>query len=129
VRFAYFNLGHQENGSVVSVSLGGSAANVVLLNPANFARYRAGQAFAYFGGYFTEPQAEITVPEDGHWFVVVDHGGYRGHARARVSVRVAGAEGEHEHDPELLDDDALRVRVATPLGLRARRRRPSTRVR
>ena len=64
----------------------GSAANVILLDPLNFHRYRAGEAFFYTGGYYQRAPARLQIPEDGHWYLVIDHGGYKGRVHAEIQV-------------------------------------------
>jgi hypothetical protein len=86
MRYAYRHLGQQEKGSAVVVRLRGSAANVILLDPLNFSRYRAGAGFAYYGGYHRTSPVRLEVPHDGHWFVVVDLGRYTGRVRAAMEV-------------------------------------------
>lgn len=71
---------------VVRVDLEGNAANVELVDDANFAAYRRGGSHRYYGGHFTRSPALIPVPHTGHWHVVIDLGGGRGHVRANVSV-------------------------------------------
>jgi hypothetical protein len=87
MRYTYNDLGQQPAGATVSVRLTGSSSNVVLVDRANFARYRAGQPFFYTGGHYTRSPVRLEIPEDGHWYVVVDLGGYRGRVRAHVEVQ------------------------------------------
>jgi hypothetical protein len=86
MRYTYHDLGHQPAGRVVTVRLSGSVCNVILLDAANFGRYRAGQAFLYHGGHRRRSPVCLEVPEDGHWYVVVDFGGYKGRVTATVEV-------------------------------------------
>ncbi|HLJ04557.1 MAG TPA: DUF1883 domain-containing protein [Solirubrobacteraceae bacterium] len=86
MRFSYHDLGHQPAGSTVVVHLTGSAANVLLVDPTNFGRYRARQAFSYHGGLCKRSPAEIEIPSEGHWLVIIDLGGYKGRVRGRVEV-------------------------------------------
>jgi hypothetical protein len=92
MRYSYYDIGHQHAGSTVAVQLRGSSANVLLLDATNFSRYRSADAFCYHGGHFRTSPAEIEIPKDGHWYVVVDLGGYKGRVRGSVEVRTqAGA--------------------------------------
>jgi Domain of unknown function (DUF1883) len=86
MRFAYVNLGEQAAGTQVIARLHGSSANVLLLDEENFARYRANLPFVYTGGMRWRTPVELTVPEDGNWFVVLDHGGFRGRVHGHVEV-------------------------------------------
>ncbi len=70
---------------IVQVTLDGRA-NVMLLDPTNYDRYRRGESFRYHGGLAERSPASLTVPRDGRWHVVVDLGGYTGHVRASIRV-------------------------------------------
>jgi hypothetical protein len=72
-------------GDRVEVTLD-RAANVQLLDPANYANYQNGRGFTYYGGYATTSPTYLQVPHAGHWHVVIDLGGGAGHVRATVRV-------------------------------------------
>jgi hypothetical protein len=97
MRYACADLGEQRAGTAVTVRLTGSVSNVILIDRTNFARYRAGQGFLYEGGHFRQSPVHLEVPEDGHWYVVVDLGGYRG--RVNANVEVESADGASEPAP------------------------------
>lgn len=84
MRCAYRDLGEQEGGTTVRLALQGSSANVLLLDPRNYRRYRAGQSFNYYGGLGNRSTMSLEVPHDGRWYLVVDLGGHRGRVRARI---------------------------------------------
>ena len=86
MRYAYKDLGDQQAGTTVTVYLKGSAANVILLDSQNFAWYRAGHPFMHTGGLQVRSPAQLEIPQDGHWYVVVDHGGYKGRFRGNIEV-------------------------------------------
>jgi hypothetical protein len=86
VRYAYYDLGQQQEGNTVLVRMRGSAANVILLNPENFFRYRVGQPFSYTGGHYRRSLVRLPIPRDGHWYVVLDLGGVAGHVQGAVEV-------------------------------------------
>lgn len=97
MRFAYQDLGEQPEGQTVRVGLKGNAANVLLMDAANFAAYRAREPFFYeAGGRFYNSPAEMTIPFDGRWFVVVDLGGYSG--RVTASVELPAADGARDSE-------------------------------
>ncbi len=81
------NFLHQEFDAgptdVIEVTLDGQA-NVMLLDPSNYAFYRQGQRFRYYGGHAKTSSFRLIPPEQGHWHVVVDLGGYAGRVRAGV---------------------------------------------
>jgi hypothetical protein len=87
LRYAYYDLGEQREGSTVVVRLTGSSANVLLLDPKNFARYRAGQPFDHIGGLHKRSPVRLEVPHDDHWYAVLDLGGFGGQVQGAVSVR------------------------------------------
>jgi len=72
-------------GDVVQVTLD-NQANVMLMDPANYAAYRDGRQYRCFGGHATKTPVQLTAPYAAQWYVVVDLGGYAGKVRAGVSV-------------------------------------------
>jgi hypothetical protein len=79
MKYLYWDLGAQKQHSRVVVHLRGSAANVILLDPQNFDRYRVHQPFQYTGGLHTRTPARVEIPHDGYWYLVIDCGGYTHH--------------------------------------------------
>jgi Domain of unknown function (DUF1883) len=74
-------------GDAVEVSLNGNAANVLLLDDANYRNYQSGKAFHYqVGGYFSRSPVVLQAPSSGNWHLIVDLGGRPG--RVSASVRV-----------------------------------------
>ena len=61
-------------------------ANVQLLDPVNFERYRRGEEYHYYGGYVTQSPFRIRPPSQGRWHLVIDLGGGAGRVRAWVGV-------------------------------------------
>jgi hypothetical protein len=70
---------------VIEISLTGQA-NVRLLDRANFSSYRAGRAHRYVGGLAKVSPIRLRPPHHGHWYVVVDLGGYAGTVRAAARL-------------------------------------------
>jgi hypothetical protein len=77
-----FDLGPSD---VVEVMLD-HPANVQLLDPANFERYRNRKTYHYFGGYVTESPFQLQGPHGGTWHLVIDLGGAAGQVRASAHV-------------------------------------------
>lgn len=68
-------------------------ANVLLLDDANYGRYRKHESFEYQGGGFADHSPfPLDVPHPGHWHIVVDLGGYPGKVRATLRIRANGEE-------------------------------------
>lgn len=86
MNFTYYDLKHLKRGQIVEVTLRGNAANVLLLDSSNFASYKAGRRFRYYGGQATRSPVRIPVPQNGRWYVVIDLGGYGGQVRSAVNV-------------------------------------------
>jgi Domain of unknown function (DUF1883)/TIR domain len=86
VQFSHFDLGRQRRGSVITITLSGSAANVRLLDDTNFRSYRSGRQHRYYGGLAKRSPVRFQIPRDGHWHVTVDLSGLRGQVRASVQV-------------------------------------------
>lgn len=91
MNFTHYNLGHVERGSVVVVTLSGSAANVRLMDSSNFNSYKAGRRHSYVGGLTKRSPVRLPVPNSGTWHVAVDMQGLRGSARSGVQVVPAAA--------------------------------------
>jgi hypothetical protein len=87
-QFTRYDLGQQNRGAAVVVTLRGNAANVLLLDSSNFNSYRAGRGFRYEGGgLVTRSPFRLVIPRDGHWYVTVDLSSQA--PRARVSSTIA----------------------------------------
>ncbi|HWG43641.1 MAG TPA: DUF1883 domain-containing protein [Gemmataceae bacterium] len=64
-----------------------NAANVQLLNPADYEDYRNNRPYHYDeGGYVEHSPYRFRPPYQGEWHVVIDLGGGPGHVRAWVRV-------------------------------------------
>ena len=61
--------------------------NFMLLDDSNFAAYRRGEGYHYYGGFFRRFPARVSAPHTGNWNAVVDLGG--GSAKIRYSIRFA----------------------------------------
>lgn len=86
MQFLQYNLGHLTGGQIVEVTLKGNAANVRLMDSSNFSSYKNGRQHRFYGGYATRSPVRLQVPHSGHWYVVIDLGGYSGNIRAAVNV-------------------------------------------
>lgn len=86
MNFTHYNLGHVERGSIVEVTLQGSAANVRLMDNSNFNSYKAGRQHRYQGGLAKSSPVRLAVPSSGTWHVTVDMQGLRGTVRSGIQV-------------------------------------------
>jgi hypothetical protein len=85
MNFVHYDLGNLQAGQTIEVQLD-LAANVQLLDPANFNHYRSGQQFSFFGGHVRQSPYRLSVPSSGHWHLAIDLGGRAG--TINTSVRV-----------------------------------------
>lgn len=83
--FVHYDLGYLEEGTTVVVSLD-VAANVCVLDFANFMYYKMGTSFMYLGGYITRSPYYAIIPQNGFWHVTIDLGGYEGRIGSSVKV-------------------------------------------
>jgi hypothetical protein len=51
----------------------------------NYSRYRRGQSFQHYGGFFKRLPAALGVPTSGHWNTVIDLGGGRANIRYAIN--------------------------------------------
>ena len=91
MQFTHYKLGHVERGSIVEVTLQGSAANVRLMDTSNFNSYRAGRSHKFHGGLARKSPVRLEVPRSGTWHVTVDMQGLRGSVRSGIHVIPAKA--------------------------------------
>ena len=77
------------DNEVVHVTLAGHSANVLLLDDANFEKYKKGEPFAYHGGFYSKSPAILKPPRSGEWHLIVDLAGKPGQVSATVAVRPA----------------------------------------
>lgn len=86
MQFTHYPLGNVSRGSVVEVTLQGSAANVRLMDAPNFSSYKSGRRHSYHGGLAKRSPVRLTVPRSGMWHVTIDMQGLRGSTRSGVRV-------------------------------------------
>lgn len=104
MRYAYCDLGNQPEGSIVRVRWrGGSSADVMLLDPVNFTKYREGTGPVVYGdgGRSSRGPAQLTIPEEGRWYVVADLRSYGQLTEATVEVIHPQAD-EQPHSERLI---------------------------
>lgn len=83
--FTHYDLGQCSRGQIVEISLT-AAANVRLMDTANFSKYKRGQRHQYFGGLAKRTPIQLQVPHSGRWHVTVDMQGLRGSTRSQIRM-------------------------------------------
>jgi diguanylate cyclase (GGDEF)-like protein len=73
-RYKHYDLGKQPVGTVVEVALS-AINNVRLMDGANYKLYSRAQPYKFFGGLIVKTPTKLTVPNSGHWHLVVDREG------------------------------------------------------
>jgi hypothetical protein len=90
MRYLLYDLGTVAGGAV-EVSLG-YAANVLVLDEANYAFYKENKPYRVTGGYIERSPYKTVLPEAGHWFVIIDSGSFL--SKIKALVRFSPADGE-----------------------------------
>ncbi len=85
MQFIHNDLKQRNRGEIVEVTLT-SGANVRLLDNSNFSSYKNGQKHLYIGGLAKKSPVRLSIPNSGHWHVVVDMQGLRGSTKSSVRV-------------------------------------------
>ena len=86
MNFTHYDLGNRKAGETVKVTLSGNAANVQLLDSSNFQNYKRGRRYRFTGGHAKKSPVHLAIPQNGHWHVAIDMGGYRGNVRSSISI-------------------------------------------
>ncbi len=87
MNFLQYSLQLGQNDTVI-VQLD-KQANVKLMDTLQFENYRHGRQHRYYGGLAKASPVHLKSPSAGHWYLVIDLGGYAGTVKASVSVRRA----------------------------------------
>jgi hypothetical protein len=90
MNYSYYDLGQRKRGETVEVTIS-AAANVVLLDGSNYSAFQAGRQHRYHGGLFRQSPIPLTIPNDGHWWIVIHLWGLAGPASVRHSIRMLPA--------------------------------------
>lgn len=85
MQFQHYDLGQKSGGEVYQITLRGSAANVRLMDSSDFQSYKRGGSHNYVGGHYKQSPVKLRVPGPGHWYIVIDLGGYAGTINSSVS--------------------------------------------
>ena len=111
MRFQHYDLGNRKKGETVKITLSGNAANVQLMDNANFQKYRNRRSCRYHGGHARKSPVLIGIPRSGRWHLAIDLGGYAGSTRSAVDIIPAPHRLPDIHDaplqsvPSLVQED------------------------
>jgi len=90
-RFTHYDLKAQRAGAVIEVTLS-AVNNVRLMTASNFQRFRETLDFKYLGGVAKKSPIRLTIPESGHWHLIVDMEGHHGLADSSVKMIASPAQ-------------------------------------
>jgi hypothetical protein len=85
MQYQFYDLGNVSAGKIVEVTLG-YAANVRIMDSSNYSSFKSNRRHKFIGGYVKRSPYKATLPHSGHWYVVVDLGGYSGRVKSAVQV-------------------------------------------
>ncbi len=86
MKFSYYDLKNRSGGEIVEVILSGNAVNVFLVDSSNFSSYKSGRRYTYYDGHAKKSPVRLKVPRFGHWYVVIDFGGYGGSVKHSMRI-------------------------------------------
>lgn len=84
-RYTHYDIGAQRAGTVIEITLS-AVANVRLLTAGNFQRFTETLKHQFVGGVAKKSPVRLTIPESGHWHLVVDMEGHNGLAESSVKM-------------------------------------------
>ena len=84
-RYSHYDLGEQRSGTVIEITLS-TIANVRLMNGSNFERFTETLKHQFLGGVAKKSPIRLTIPELGHWHLVVDMEGHKSLAESSVKM-------------------------------------------
>jgi hypothetical protein len=87
-RFTHYDLKAQRAGTTIEVTLN-AVNNVRLMTAVNFQRFTEMLDFKYVGGVAKRSPIRLVIPENGHWYLIVDMEGHHGLAESSVKVLAA----------------------------------------
>lgn len=86
VEYTYSDLGNLPASAMVRVTIQGDGPNVRIFDSSNFRSFTAGGQAKFYGGHAKRSPVTIPVPYAGHWYLVIDFGGYAGRANFSYEV-------------------------------------------
>lgn len=86
MKFLYKDLGVRTAGDRIKFTISGDAMNVHLLTASDFAAYKAGRSYKSYGGHANKSPVVLATPTAGHWYGVVDFGGYPGNSQVAIEI-------------------------------------------
>ena len=86
MKVIHHDLGYQNKGKVLVITLTGDPANVRLLDQNNYEYYLKGKSNYYIGQDAATSAVRLSIPYPGNWHVVVDLQGLDGTVSSSVKI-------------------------------------------
>lgn len=83
--FTHYDLKQQRAGVTVEITLS-AVANVRLMTPNNFQLYTETLKHQFVGGVARKSPIRLTIPQSGHWHLIVDMEGHHGHCISSIRI-------------------------------------------
>jgi hypothetical protein len=83
--FTHYDLKQQRTGVAIEITLS-AVANVRLMTENNFALYKQAMKHQFIGGVARKSPIRLTIPQSGHWHVVVDMEGHHGQSNSSIRI-------------------------------------------
>ncbi|WP_426230079.1 DUF1883 domain-containing protein [Pararhizobium sp. DWP3-4] len=83
--FTHYDLKQQRAGVTIEITLS-AVANVRLMTANNFQLYTETLRHQFVGGIARKSPIRLTIPQSGHWHVVVDMEGHHGQCESSIRI-------------------------------------------
>jgi hypothetical protein len=83
--FTHYDIKQQRAGVTIEITLT-AVANVRLMTDSNFALYKQAMKHQFVGGVARKSPIRLTIPQSGHWHVVVDMEGHHGQSESSIRI-------------------------------------------
>ncbi|CAN7534639.1 DUF1883 domain-containing protein [Pararhizobium sp. LjRoot255] len=83
--FTHYDLKQQRAGVTIEITLS-AVANVRLMTENNFALYKQAMKHQFVGGVARKSPLRLTIPQSGHWHLVVDMEGHHGQSNSSIRM-------------------------------------------
>lgn len=84
-KYSHYDLKMLRAGAIIEVSLS-AVNNIKLMTPQNYQRFTELLDYKFLGGVAKKSPVRFTIPESGHWHLVVDSDGHSALAESSVKM-------------------------------------------
>ncbi len=83
--YTHYDLKELKAGVTVEITLS-AVANVRLMNHSNLALYKKAEKHRFIGGVARKSPVMLTIPQAGHWHLIIDMEGHPGKAESGIRI-------------------------------------------